>query len=179
MPSVGCQYSARVNVSSSRYSVSSSDVTDIYLLKKSNEWARSDKDKADIFATYLADVFKAERGHIDDNVADFITAPCQMSLPIRVYTIAEVKTEITRLNTCKAPGYDLITGQILKHLPYKTTALLTLLFNRILTLSYFPVIWKYAEIIMIPKPGKPPHEPTSYRPISLLPITRSCLNGYS
>jgi len=39
-----------------------------------------------------------------------------------------------------------------------------------LTLSHFPGLWKYAEIIMIPKPGKPPHEPTSYRPISLLPI---------
>jgi len=40
-----------------------------------------------------------------------------------------------------------------------------------LTLSYFPILWKYAEIIMIPKPGKPPHEPTSFWPISLLPIT--------
>ena len=86
-------------------------------------------------------------------------------------TIAGVKAEITGLNTCKAPGYNLITGQMLKHLPYKTTALLTLIFNRVFTLSYFPVIWKYAEIIMIPKPGKPPYEPTSYRPISLLPIT--------
>ena len=82
--------------------------------KPSNEWARSDKDKATVFATYLADVFRAGRGHIDDDVADFIIAPCQMSLPI-----AEVKADITRLNTCKAPGYDLITGQILKHLTYK------------------------------------------------------------
>ena len=116
-------------------------------------------------------MFRAGRGHIDDDVADFINAPCQMSLPIRAYTIAEVKAEITRLKTCKAPGYDLITGQILKHLPYKTIALLALLFNRILTLSYFPVLWKYAEIIMIPKPDKPSNGPTSYRPISLLPKT--------
>ena len=75
------------------------------------------------------------------------------------------------IHTCKTTGYDLITGQILKQLPRKTTPLLTLLFNRLLTLSYFLVLWKYAEIIMIPKPGKPPHEPNSYRPISLLPIT--------
>jgi hypothetical protein len=30
--------------------------------------------------------------------------------------------------------------------------------------------WKVAEVIMIPKPGKPPNEKTSHRPISLLPI---------
>ena len=81
------------------------------------------------------------------------------------------QTELTRLNTRKAPRYDLISGPILKRLPRKAVVLLTVVFNRMLTLSYFPVQWKYAEIITIPKPGKPPHEPTSYRPISLLPIT--------
>jgi hypothetical protein len=39
-----------------------------------------------------------------------------------------------------------------------------------LRLCYIPVQWKYAQIIIIAKPGKPPTEITSYRPISLLPI---------
>jgi hypothetical protein len=33
-----------------------------------------------------------------------------------------------------------------------------------LRLSYFPTIWKFAQITMIPKPGKPANEVTSYRP---------------
>jgi hypothetical protein len=36
--------------------------------------------------------------------------------------------------------------------------------------GYFPAQWKVAQIILILKPGKPPNELTSYRPISLLPI---------
>jgi len=81
--------------------------------KPNNEWARSDKDKANVFATHLADVLKAEEGHIEDDVEDFITAPCQMSLPIRTFTPAEVKAESTRLNSRKASGYDLISGLVL------------------------------------------------------------------
>jgi hypothetical protein len=145
--------------------------------KLNSEWARSDKDKANVIATHLADVFRAEQGHIHD-VEDFITAPCQMSLPIRAITPTEVQAEITRLHTSKASGYDLISGQLLKRIPRKTVVLLTAIFKRMLTLSYFPVLWKYAEIITIPKPGKPPDEPTSYRPISLLPITSKRLNDY-
>jgi hypothetical protein len=38
-----------------------------------------------------------------------------------------------------------------------------------LRLSYFPVTWKFAQIVMLPKPGKPA-KASSYRPISLLPI---------
>jgi len=36
-------------------------------------------------------------------------------------------------------------------------------------LSYYPLTWKFSEIILIPKPNKPPESVTSYRPISLLP----------
>jgi hypothetical protein len=43
-------------------------------------------------------------------------------------------------------------------------------FNAVLLKGYFPAQWKVAQIILILKPGKPPNELTSYRPISLLPI---------
>jgi hypothetical protein len=36
--------------------------------------------------------------------------------------------------------------------------------------GYFPGQWIIAKIILHLKPGKPPNEPMSYRPISLLPI---------
>jgi hypothetical protein len=36
--------------------------------------------------------------------------------------------------------------------------------------GYFPAQWKVAQIILILKPGKPPNELTSYRPISTLSI---------
>jgi hypothetical protein len=39
----------------------------------------------------------------------------------------------------------------------------------VLLKGYFPAQWKVAQIILILKPGKPPNELTSYRPISLLP----------
>jgi hypothetical protein len=70
----------------------------------------------------------------------------------------------------KAPGYDLISGKVLRELPPGAVALLTTLFNSILRLSYYPLLWKFAQIIMVPKPVKPSHEVASYRPISLLPI---------
>ena len=61
-----------------------------------------------------------------------------MSLSIRAFTAAEVKAALTKLNTRKAPRYDLISGQILKRLPRKTAVLLTAVLNRMLTLSYLP-----------------------------------------
>jgi hypothetical protein len=36
--------------------------------------------------------------------------------------------------------------------------------------GYFPAQWKVAKIIPHVKPGKPPNEPLSCRPISLLSI---------
>ena len=42
--------------------------------------------------------------------------------------------------------------------------------NAILRLGQFLDQWKVAQIILIPKQGKPHTEVSSYRPISLLPI---------
>lgn len=70
----------------------------------------------------------------------------------------------------KAPGYDLITGEVLKQLPRKGLVKLTRIINASLRFRYLPMLWKVAEMIMVPKPGKSPNEVSSYRPISLLPI---------
>ncbi|GBP49895.1 Probable RNA-directed DNA polymerase from transposon X-element [Eumeta japonica] len=42
------------------------------------------------------------------------------------------------------------------------------IFNAYLKNCYFPPVWKEAEVIGIPEPGKPRNISASYRPISLL-----------
>jgi len=93
-----------------------------------------------------------------------------MSLPITPFSPVEVSAAIACLNVRKAPGYDLISGKVLHELPPAGVILLTTLYNSILHLSYYPLLWKFAQIVMVPKPGKPAHDVASYRPISLLPI---------
>jgi hypothetical protein len=55
-------------------------------------------------------------------------------------------------------GYDVITGQILKELPIVGIKYLTQLCNAVLLKGYFPEQWKLVQVILILKPGKPPHE---------------------
>lgn len=52
----------------------------------------------------------------------------------------------------------------------KAIILLTYLFNTVLRLSYFPILWKFSVIILVPKPNKPPDSISSYRSIILLPF---------
>lgn len=92
-----------------------------------------------------------------------------MSPLIKNFTTAEIRNEIKCLNEKKAPGYDLINAKILSELPNQGIQFLRNLLNAILRLKVWPAQMKFAQIIIIPKPGKPPHEVASYRPISLLP----------
>jgi len=81
-----------------------------------------------------------------------------MSLPITPFSPAEVSTAIERLNMRKAPGYDLISVKVLQELPPASVVLITTLYDSILRLSYYPLLWKFAQIVMVPKPGKPAHD---------------------
>jgi hypothetical protein len=69
-----------------------------------------------------------------------------------------------------SPGYNLIMGKILQGLPPAGIKYLTQIFNTAMLTGYFPAQWKVAKIILHLKPCKPPNEPMSYRPISLLSI---------
>ena len=106
----------------------------------------------------------------DNTVQEYLDSACPMTLPIPQCSTTEVTEEINKCNNHKAPGFDLITGQILKELPRQAIVLLKTIYNSMLRLTYFPVTWKFSQIILIHKPGKPPHRVTSYRPISLLPL---------
>ena len=136
--------------------------------------ARTDTEKAEVFAAHLATVFKPNDLNDDlNNESDLdriLNEDLQMCLPIRLTSPSEIAREIKSLDPKKAPGFDLITPKILKELPKKCITFLACLFNAILRTSHFPVIWKISQIIMIHKPGKPVHEASSYRPISLTPV---------
>lgn len=82
----------------------------------------------------------------------------------------EITTIIKNLKNKKAPGEDGLQGIVIKKLPDNVIERLIDIFNSSIHHSYFPKFWKNAKIIPIHKPGKDPTQPTSYRPISLLPI---------
>ena len=80
-----------------------------------------------------------------------------------------MKLNIDKSARKKTPGFDLITAEVASQLPKNVILLLTRIYNSMIRLTYFPALWKFSIIVMIPKPNKP-DTPSSYRPISLLPL---------
>ena len=134
-------------------------------LKTPTGWARNDEEKALIFANHLETTFQPN--NIQSDViptVDYIEGP-----KIKITSPAEIKAVIKKLNPKKAPGRDLINVRMLQEFPNKALVMLTYLINAAFRLNYVPTAFKVAKIIMLPKPGKELVNPSSYRPISLLP----------
>lgn len=76
------------------------------------QWARSNEEKAEVFAKHLEDVFKPYSSttiNSDEEIQSYLDAPLQMDLPIKKFSESEVKNTIrTNINIKKAPGYDLV-----------------------------------------------------------------------
>ncbi|XP_064539656.1 uncharacterized protein LOC135429319 [Drosophila montana] len=83
-------------------------------------------------------------------------------------SVEEVLTIARSLKPSKAPGPDGIPNRALKLAMSLQPAQFVQLFNMCLMERTFPTIWKLQTLVLLPKPGKPPDDPSSYRPICLL-----------
>ena len=68
-----------------------------------------------------------------------------------------------QLKKVRASSRGLINGRILKLFAHELALPLSIIFNKCISLNYFPDAWKLADIVPIPK-GK-----SDFRPISMLP----------
>ncbi|KAL4089526.1 hypothetical protein QTP88_024547 [Uroleucon formosanum] len=143
-------------------------------IKKSDgSLAINDKEKAETHRQHLSEVFTPNNftiPSIENKIYDFLDSPLPMTLPPKPFTPNGIKYHIQKFPLGKSPGHDLITAEIARKLPDKAIIHLTHIFNAILRISHFPIQWKLATIILFPKPNKPIDNPSSYRPISLLPF---------
>jgi hypothetical protein len=138
-------------------------------------WARSNQEKAELFAKHLTQTYSPHSDESDDDIEQELSLPEVVEEQLRPLKLHEMKYEIKMLNPKKAPGLDLITAKMLKELPEKTIRALLYLFNAILRVGYWPSQLKTGQVITILKPGKDPTNAESYRPISLLPTISKLL----
>nr|AMS38375.1 hypothetical protein [Bactrocera tryoni] len=144
------------------------------LRKPNGSWAKSDEEKAEVFSEKLTKTFSpfAFNGTLPQ------LEESQYVGEIQPATNKEVENIIkSRFKPKKAPGFDLVTADVLKNLTRKALEKLTSIINACLNLRYVPLSWKVSEIIMVQKPGKSAQEASSYRPISLLPILSKLLEA--
>lgn len=135
------------------------------------------EDRAEIFASYLETQFVPNIvSHLQHDTE--VIQHLERLLAARragstegntlFFTPRMVARVIGKLKPKKAPGPDKITNMVLRHLPSRTVAAVTRLYNGILRTGHFPDEWKLGLVIMIPKPGKDQKRPEGYRPITLL-----------
>lgn len=127
-------------------------------------------EKAEVLADYVTELFRDPSINSVENDNDNIQVDFN-NLEDKIIphtTPSEVKAIIKSLSSSKSPGPDGINNLFLKNLPHKAVCHLTKIYNFVLRLQHFPIKWKHAHIIMIPKNKKNPSLPKNRRPISLL-----------
>lgn len=137
------------------------------------------KDMPDVLGRHFAAIssrtsytpaFLASATAAETNILQRI-AHCDMSADTADYNADFTLPELERaLRTCgnTAPGADGIPYAFLLHLPPNSKISVLQLFNYVWAKGEFPSMWREAIITAILKPGKPPFEPDSLRPIALM-----------
>ena len=129
------------------------------------------KDKAEILADSLDNILGRQQNPIDELSREQISAAKMEQINLDYnsrFTLKELQESLESLPPKKATGEDEIHNTFLKNLPdIKQNELLGII-NRSWRTHEIPAKWTNSLIIPIPKQGKDPTDPQSYRPISLL-----------
>lgn len=83
-----------------------------------------------------------------------------------IFSLKELKDSLREARNT-LPGIDGIPYQILRELPLSGMQVLLNILNFIWQTGLFPLSWRKAIIIPIPKPGKDQSDPANHRPIAL------------
>jgi ribonuclease HI len=144
------------------------------LVRENGTLVTSSKAKAEAFASEYAGISRTKVEKKDRPLIkaaeDACKGPCPNSKQgayCRPFTMSELKRALKKIKAKSAPGPDLITNQMLKHLPPRGLEVLLDLLNQSWTTATCPSMWKKAVIIPILKAGKPAGKISSYRPVSL------------
>ena len=131
------------------------------------------QDVADVFSRRFADIssghhypphFNQTRQQLERRHLDFRSDNQETyNAPI---TYLELKSAMQKSGNT-APGPDGIHYKMLKNLHPTALQNLLFLFNKIWSTHHYPEPWRMATILPLRKPGKPPEDPSSYRPIAL------------
>ena len=95
----------------------------------------------------------------------------EMDLRMEFFRISsqEIQNSLDNCNHRSASGYDRIPYIVLDKAHRHQPSLLSDLLTASITVGYFPLLWKHANCIVVPKGGRRDQSvPKSYRPISLL-----------
>lgn len=143
------------------------------LQRPDGSWTKTNQEKTNEFSRHLAQVFRPHQDiqsdiDVEAEKLEINPSPPDYLAPISREEVADMIRY--KIKERKAPGMDLVTGEMLKQLPRKAMKRLADIFSAALELRWVPSVWKKAEVILIPKSGKPTQLASSYRPISLLSI---------
>ncbi|CAB0040819.1 unnamed protein product [Trichogramma brassicae] len=93
--------------------------------------------------------------------------PLQTGAIVPAVTLEELRRACGRIKDHTAPGPDGVPNSAIK-IAIATHPDFLQVYTACLRTGVFPACWKRQRLVLLPKPGKPPEEPSSYRPLCML-----------
>lgn len=124
-------------------------------------------------ATKLLDTAMITRTNVKDELKT--DSKFWPSKPLERTNTTEIRKAISKLKNGKAPCPDGITAKPLKNAHSTIYTTLENIYNYCLETNYFPHEWKARTCRFLHKHGKPPENPSSYRPITLINLLGKAL----